>query len=299
MRLPAPSGLKAASRAAAFAAILAMAGTGPLAAQTSAPAAPAGLPNPETTVVAEVGEEKIYMIEILQLIQTLPQQYRQAPLQALYPALLDRAIDARLLTKAGKAAGVGESEEVVRRVESARNEIISEVFLTSQIDSRITDDALQARYKETVAQAESGEEIKARHILVEAEDTAKAIIEELKGGADFVELAKEKSTGPSGPNGGDLGWFTADVMVPEFSQAAMELKPGEITLAPVKTQFGYHVILVEDRRQQTPPSFEEMKDQLTQDMTRGLIQEILTEMRADASIKRFNPDGSPLGASQN
>ena len=120
-----------------------------------------------------------------------------------------------------------------------------------------------------MAQAESREEIKARHILVEAEDTAKAIIEELKGGADFVELAKEKSTGPSGPNGGDLGWFTADVMVPEFSQAAMELKPGEITLAPVKTQFGYHVILVEDRRQQTPPSFEEMKDQLTQDMPRA------------------------------
>ena len=157
------------------------------------------------------------------------------------------------------------------------------------------EDALRKRYEESIKDsAEQGEEVKARHILVACEEDAKAIIEELKKGADFAKLAAEKSTGPSGTSGGDLGYFTADAMVPEFSEAAFALKPGEITEAPVQTQFGWHVIKVEDRRAVQPPSFEQMQPQLAQEMTREILTKAIEELRAGVDIKRYGPDGSAL-----
>ncbi len=131
------------------------------------------------------------------------------------------------------------------------------------------------------------------HLLVASEEEAKAIIESIKGGADFGALAKEKSTDKgSGANGGELGWFTADVMVKEFSDAAFAMQKGEVSKDPVKSQFGWHVILVEDRRAREP-SFAEKEAELRDELARKIVMALLDDARAGATIERFNIDGSP------
>ena len=145
---------------------------------------------------------------------------------------------------------------------------------------------MTATYKLFIADNGSREEVKARHILVPEEATARTIIEKLTGGADFAEIAKTDSTGPSGPNGGDLGYFARGAMVPTFEAAAFELEPGSFTPEPVQTQFGWHVIKVEDRRVATPPSFEEMVPQLRQNLLNQTLGQILEKLRASAQINR-------------
>jgi peptidyl-prolyl cis-trans isomerase C len=132
--------------------------------------------------------------------------------------------------------------------------------------------------------------------LLETEEDAKAVIAELKGGADFAETAKAKSTGPSADNGGDLGFFTKGRMVPEFSEAAFAMKVGEVSSTPVQTQFGWHVIKVDDRRQAPPPSFEESVDQLRDEGARQIIAAELVSLREGLEIKTFNLDGSEIEA---
>ncbi|UUX51409.1 peptidylprolyl isomerase [Nisaea acidiphila] len=251
--------------------------------------------DPATTVVATVNGEPIYLAEILAQIQQLPQQYQQAPMEQIYPPMLDRAIDARLIANAAREAGLQDRDDVKARVAQAETEIISEVFLTEKVSAQVGEEKLRARYEAQIADSASqGEEVKARHILVTSEEEARAIIEELKKGADFAELAKEKSTGPSGSNGGDLGYFTKEAMVAPFSEAAFALEPGSFTVDPVQTQFGWHVILVEDRRAVEPPSFAQMQPQLAQELTREILAETVEGLRNGVEIMRFGPDGSAL-----
>ena len=139
----------------------------------------------------------------------------------------------------------------------------------------------------------SEEEVHARHILVATEDEAKALIAEIKKGAAFDKLAKDKSTDKaSGAEGGDLGWFKKSDMVKEFADAAFDLKKGELTETPIKTQFGYHVIQVEDRRKAPPPAFEELAEQLREEMAREAVTAELDLLRSRAKIEKFNIDGS-------
>ena len=216
-------------------------------------------------------------------------------MEQIYPPMLDRAIDSRLIARAAREAGIQDRDDVKARVTQAESDIISEVYLTGKVKESLDEDALRKRYEETIkGDADAGEEVKARHILVASEEDAKAIIEDLKKGAEFAKLAAEKSTGPSGSSGGDLGYFTADAMVPAFSKAAFALKPGDFTETPVQTQFGWHIIKVEDRRAVQPPSFEQVQPQLTQDMTREVLTKAVEELRAGVDIKRYGPDGSEL-----
>lgn len=269
----------------------------PVPAPAQAPAASASSDqiDPATTVVATVGGDKVFLAEILGMIEQLPEQYRQVPLEQLFQPLLDRIIDSRLIATAARAAGLADREDVKRRVREAESQIVSETFLTETVEDKISKDALRRRYDDLVKGAgAAGEEVKARHILVATEEEAKALIVEIGKGADFAKLASEKSTGPSGAGGGDLGWFTADQMVKPFSDAAFALEVGKITQTPVQTQFGWHVIKVEDRRAVKPPSFEEVEAELTQEMTREVLQNTVKGLREGAKIERFNLDGSPL-----
>ncbi len=152
---------------------------------------------------------------------------------------------------------------------------------------------MQSRYQDHLKANPPATEQHARHILVASEEDARAVITELDGGADFVELAKERSTGPSGPRGGDLGYFTSDQMVPEFSAAAQTLEPGQYTKDPVQTQFGWHVIKLEDRRESAPPSFADMEPQLRQEMTRENVETVLSELREDADVE-ITPAGNSM-----
>ncbi|KJS43009.1 MAG: hypothetical protein VR70_03155 [Rhodospirillaceae bacterium BRH_c57] len=246
-------------------------------------------------VVAVVNGEKIKRSDLEAMKARVGQQVPQLammPLEAVYEGLLDRAIDQKLLTSAGKKAGLEKDPEVIKQLEQVRQELVQRAFLQRAVEKTLTDAKLKEAYDRMVKDTPPEEEVKARHILLEDEDAAKAVIAEVKKGADFAKLAEEKSTGPSGPQGGDLGWFTKGTMVPEFAEAAFAMKPGEVTETPIKTQFGWHVIKVEDRRTAEPPTFEDAKEDLRAQLAEDAVTEVLAGLRKDAKVETFALDGT-------
>src|SRR5918993_3742999 len=269
----------------------------------AAPAAPAkppaqaAQPALKDPVVATVNGQPIRLSELEVAQQSLPQQYRNMPLQAVFPALLDRIIDSKLVVQEGKKSKVTEDPAFKKRMAFVEDQVLQDFWIQREIARQVTADKLQKRYEERLKQMPTEEEVHARHILVSTEDEAKALIAEIKKGAAFDKLAKEKSTDKaSGAEGGDLGWFKKSDMVKEFADAAFNLKKGELTEAPVKTQFGYHVIKVEDRRKAPPPAFEEMADQLKEEMAREAVTAQLDQLRSGAKIEKFAMDGAKLDA---
>ncbi len=254
--------------------------------------------DPAKTVVATVGDATITLADLIAMRESLPAQYRQVPLQALYQPLLERAIDGFLIAQAARATDLAKRADVQRSIRRAEDEVLSNVYLSETIAEKVTEDALRARYAKVAAADTGREEARARHILVDTEEQAKTVIADLDKGAAFADLAKERSTDPGASEGGDLGWFSAEQMVPEFSAAAFALEPGSYSKAPVKSQFGWHVILLEEKRKAGPPPFEEMQNQLASEMTRELITAKLAELRKDAVVQRFGPDGAPMPAPQ-
>ena len=248
----------------------------------------------ETKIVATVDGKPIFLSEIIGMAQRLPEQYRKMSLEAVYPSLLTRAIDSKLVTLEGRRAGFSKDPDVKKRLLDVEDQIISEIFLTKTIGSQVTEEALQKIYSETKSEMASGDQIKARHILLDSEEKAMEIIKKLQAGGEFAKLASEYSTGPSAASGGDLGWFGEGQMVPEFSKAAFALNPGDIVTKPVKTQFGWHIILVEDRKVSAPPSFDEAKEQLASTMSQKLLKELIETLRTKAKIVRFQADGTPI-----
>jgi peptidyl-prolyl cis-trans isomerase C len=162
-----------------------------------------------------------------------------------------------------------------------------EVYLTREVEAGVTEAALRERYDAMVAAFPAGEEVNARHILMENEDDARAVIAALDEGGDFAELAGEKSIGPTSSRGGDLGYFSRDQMVPEFSEAAFALETGAYTKDPVQTQFGWHVILLEDRRNQAPPTFEASEEKLREEVERSVVEGLITGLRDGATVELF------------
>ena len=218
-------------------------------------AAAAGRQPPKDPVVATVNGQPIHLSELEVAQQALPPQYRTMPLPGVFPALLDRIVDSKLVVADGKKNKVDADPAFKKRMAFVEDQVLQDYWLQREIAKRITPDKLQQRYEEKLKSMPAEEEVHARHILVATEQEAKDLLAELKKGAPFDKLAKEKSTDKaSGAEGGDLGWFKRTDMVKEFSDAAFALKKGELSEAPVKTQFGYHVIKVEDRRQAPPPT---------------------------------------------
>ena len=248
----------------------------------------------EDRVVARVNGEEIRDSDVMAMARTLPPQY-QAQVMQIYPMLVQRLIDLTLAGKAGRAAGLADDERVKAFVARAEEQAIREAYLDREIEARITDAAVQDAYQAHLEDNPPVEELSARHILVETEEAAREVIALLDGGADFVELAKERSTGPSGPNGGDLGYFTADQMVPEFSQAAAALEPGGYTSEPTKTQFGWHVIKLEDRRTGAPAPLEEIEDQLREGLARETLEVVLKGLRDGAEIEIVSQSAGQTG----
>jgi peptidyl-prolyl cis-trans isomerase C len=248
----------------------------------------------EDTVVATVDGVAIHRSELEEVARGLPEQFRQMPLQALYGILLDRVIDFRLLANEAERLDVADDPAVEAALARARADVLRDAMVQQKIREETTADKLRERY-EGLKQSEdfAQEEVHARHILTESEEEAKAVIEELQGGADFAALAAERSVGPSAQGGGDLGFFRREQMVPEFAEAAFALEPGEITTEPVQTQFGWHVIEVLDRRT-AEPTFAESEPQLRQELARDIVTALVADLREDAEIERFNLDGTPM-----
>jgi Parvulin-like peptidyl-prolyl isomerase len=220
-----------------------------------------------------------------------PQMAAQVP----YEALLDSLISSQLVYEQAKKDGLDKDAEVKQALKQFEQQLMVKAWINKKLKTEISDDAVRQGYDTFLAGFTPGDEVRARHILTETEDQAKAVIAELKKGADFTETAKAKSKDPSAKqNGGDLGYFTKDEMVPQFAEAAFAMKPGDLSGAPVKSQFGWHVIKLEDRRLASPPTFEQARPVIRERLAEETADRLVSDIRAKAKVKRFDPEGKPL-----
>ncbi len=267
---------------------------GPVLAQTPAPAPAQTDPDP---VLATVNGQPIHLSDVKEATSTLPPQARGMPPQQLYPMLLEQLIDARALLIQAQRTGLDKDPDVQRSMQAAQERALETALLNKVVRPQVSDEAVKARYDQDIAGKTGEVEVHARHILVGDEATAKKIIAELKKGADFAALSKQYSKDPgAAQQGGDLGFFKKTDMVPEFSAVAFSLKDGEVSPTPVKTQFGWHVIQVTEHRTSQPPSFEQERDELRQQMVQAAVQKEVAQVRAAVKVEKFNPDGTPVKA---
>ncbi|NKE43500.1 peptidylprolyl isomerase [Roseomonas frigidaquae] len=261
-----------------------------------APAAPAS-PAVSDPVLARVDGAEIRMSELQSEAQRLPEELRAMPAPMLMPLLLDQLITQKAITAAARAQGLANDPEVQARLRRAEDEALQQALITRAVAPRMTEEALRARYQTEIAGRPPEEEVRARHILVPTEAEARtALAEARRPDADFAEVARRRSTGPGSREGGDLGFFKRADMIPEFATAAFAMQPGQISEAPVRTQFGWHVIKVEERRAAPPPPFEEAREALRQRAFEEAVTAEVERIRGAASIERFAMDGSPLPA---
>ena len=250
----------------------------------------------EDPVVAVVNGKEIHRSALLEAQASIPQA-RGLPLDKIYDQLLEQVIASELVLTEAKKAKLENDPKVKEAFVEAQNSILRRAFLAKRVDADVTDPQVKAKYDELLKTAQPEEQVHARHILVDSEDAAKAVLADLKSGVSFEDEAKAKSKDPSGKtNGGDLGYITKGETVPEFSDAAFKLKPGEITTAPVKSQFGWHIIKVEDRRMAPPPTYDEAKNQIRQQMEQEDVVKVVESLKKGATVKRFKIDGTPADA---
>jgi peptidyl-prolyl cis-trans isomerase C len=261
------------------------------------PAAPAGTTETKADpnqVVARINGADVTRQDVLDSAADLPEQIR-SQIDMVFPQLLNRYIGLKLLGDKGRADNLADDPEVKKLMSEYETQAIRQVYVTRYLDQQVTDEAVKARYEKKLKDNPPPEEVRAAHILVKTEDEAKAIIEQLKGGADFAALAKEKSTDKgSGANGGELGWFAKEVMVKEFADAAFAMKVDEVSQVPVKSQFGFHIIKLEERRTQPAPTLDSQREQIRAELSEETVQALVANLRKDAKVEILGPDGKPV-----
>jgi peptidyl-prolyl cis-trans isomerase C len=248
-------------------------------------------------VVAKVGTDVIHLSDVTAVANSLPPQARQMPPDQLLPKVLDQMVDTQVLAVEARKQGLDKDPSVERTLHEVMERALVSAFLEKQVGPQITDAAVKARFDKDIGGQPAVQEVPARHILVDDEATAKKIIADLKKGGDFAALSKQYSKDSAAvEQGGDLGYFKAADMVPEFSAAAFALKDNEVSPTPVHTQFGWHVIQTLDHRTAAPPTFEQSRDQLRQKMINEAVHKVLADAQADVTVERFNLDGTPAKA---
>ena len=239
-------------------------------------------------IVANVNNEDISLETMIHAMNELPPEIQSQPFISYYEDLLERVIDIKLFAQEGKKMKLDEEPSVRAAIDFVIEKVLMQAFLSKYVQENIKEENLKASYNNFIADETSREEIKASHILMDTESEAIDVINMLNDGDDFAELAKNKSTGPSGPSGGDLGWFKRGQMVPPFEKAAFSLNKNEITQRPVQTQFGWHVIKIFDKRIPEAPSYESMKSKLIQDLERKIVSKKIQDLRNDALIEKLS-----------
>jgi len=266
------------------------------AAETKTAAAPAAAPaETKDYTVLKVGGEEIKNSEVLEtwkgLFPTGQAQDFNSFDENIRQNVLRGLVSERLIYAEAVKAGYDKDPEVKRRLANLEKQLVMQGFMENKAKTLATDEQLKAAYNEKAASSKGQEEVRARHILVSSEDEAKKLYEQIKKGGDFEKIAKEKSADKgSGANGGELGWFTKDRMVPEFADAAYKLKKGDVS-APVKSEFGWHIIQVEDRRPLQVASFEEMKESLKAEVANKSVQSYVEGLLKKSEIKYYAADG--------
>ncbi|MDP4795998.1 MAG: peptidylprolyl isomerase [Rhodospirillales bacterium] len=240
-------------------------------------------------VVAKVNGAKIMRSDVEHAHSNLPPEYQSVPMEQIYPMLLGSMIDSKLVAADAIAKKIDQDSDFKKTLALLKDQILERYAMRKVIDEAVTEDKLRKAYESSAANGTV--ELHAQHILLKTADEAIAVIKSLDGGADFSELAKTKSTGPSGPRGGDLGFFGKGQMVPPFEAAAFTLKDGEYSHEPVKTEFGFHVIKVLERRSAPPPSFEDSVESLRAAAAQAAGNAYVEKLRANAKIERFTIDG--------
>lgn len=248
-----------------------------------------GLAAPED-VLASIDGQPITEAELDLAVNDLEQQLVNVPAERRRAAALSFLVEIRLLAVEAEKTGLHETPAFQRRMRMLRQRTLHAGFLEQEVAAKVTEEEVRGRYDLEVANTPPVNEIKARHILLKTRDEAMAVIGELDGGAEFVALAKRKSTGPSGPNGGDLGYFGPGQMVPPFEDVAFKLQVGSFSKEPVETQFGWHVILVEDRRTRQPPAYEEVREQMRGVLFREIYARMVGDLRSKARVEIANEE---------
>lgn len=257
-------------------------------------ASPVALAQPAKTapandpVVARVNGQPITRSAVMEFYNQLPPQMAQIPLEQILPGIINELAARRLLSDAAEKAKLGDNADVKKQLQSAREQVLQQAYLDRKVKEDVTEAKMKARYDELIKQQPPQEEVHARHILVASEADAKSALDEVKKGADFTEVSKKRSTGPTAATGGDLGFFTKDKMVPEFAEAAFKLQPGQVTETPVKTQFGWHIIKVEARRKSDPPKFEDVRSQVYDMMAGEAVEKVVADLRKNAKIEQLD-----------
>ena len=241
----------------------------------------------ETIIVATVDGNDIKLNEIIDLIEQLPPDYQNQPLANYFDQMVDEVINTKLAATAGEKSNLSDDPVIIEAMRIAAQKVLAENWLRAEVAKSVTPEAIENAYNTYVADVASREEIKASHILLADEQAAISAIQKLRNGQDFAELAREISTGPSGPNGGDLGYFGRGAMVPVFEMAAFNLEVGSFTTSPVQSQFGWHVVKVFDKRISEARSKEEMSQKLIQNITKLSFARIIETLRADAKIEKI------------
>lgn len=241
-------------------------------------------------VVATVAGVEIHASELTLAEADLDPQFAQMPVEQRRVAALAAVIDIKTLARKAEAEKLDQTDEFKKLMAFQRDRALHNAIFKATVVDPVSDADIKARFDKEIAATPPEEELSARHILLKTEEEAKAVIAELDAGKDFSELAKEKSTGPSAAQGGDLGFFTKGRMVPEFEAVAFTLKAGEYAKEPVKTQFGWHVIKVDERRATAPPTFEDVADQVRQLVMRERYGDLIRAARNETEIDVLDPD---------
>lgn len=241
-------------------------------------------------VIARVNGVEVTDRELALAEVDLLEQFSKAPAEQRRAMILNALLDIKALAMAAEEAGLADDANFKAQMAFNRARALHNNYFQSNALNSITEEEMKERYDIEVKGIEPQPEIRARHILVKTEEEAKAIIVELDGGADFIELAKTKSTGPSGPQGGDLGYFGRGQMVPEFEVAAFNLEKGAYTKEPVKSQFGFHIIFKEDARDSQPPSYEDVKGQVRQALAREKYFKLTQDARSKFKVEVLDED---------
>lgn len=244
--------------------------------------------NNTSPVAARINGKEVTVAEIRKGYDSNPQIAEQVPFEEFYPKALDIFVNGELLYQAAQKAHIESTPAYKEELNTAQKDVARKVYLETVVAQKVTDEAINKFYQdEYVSKFKSKKEVKAKHILLDSEKDANMVLEKLKKGAKFEDVAKKHTK----DNAVDLGYFTEDIMVPEFTKAAMALKKGEYTKKPVKTQFGYHIILVEDIRDSSPLPVEELAPQIKNILSQKAVAETFDELYQNGKVERFDLEG--------
>ncbi|MCH8953164.1 MAG: peptidylprolyl isomerase [Proteobacteria bacterium] len=265
-------------------------------AQTAAePAEPAAAAAPEYSIdsaLAVVDGVTLTLGELIAIRRELPDQYQALPDEVLFNGIVEQMIDEMLLAQAARAAGLERRPAIALNLLNQQRATLADAYLRQAVAARVTQEAVEARYRERYLDAEPTPEVRAGHILVETEETAIELKAQLDAGADFALLAAEHGTDGTVTQGGDLGWFAHADMVPEFADAAFAMEPGTIS-APVRTAFGWHLIRLDERRDRDPPAIDEVREELMGELIQQAQVAVVEELRMQSAIVMPEPPLPP------